>query len=216
MCSSDLARALAEAMVSIGRHAGVRTEALLTDMSAPLGDAVGNALEIAECIQTLSGRGPAALVDVVCRIASRMVELAGLEADPTAARARVDRALASGAALERLARMIEAHGGDARITEDPSRLPSVSGRAAVTSPRAGYVCALGAEAIGRASHVLGAGREKLGDPVDHAVGVVVRAHPGARVEAGQPIVELHHRDGRGVDEARRLVDRKSTRLNSSH
>ena len=75
----------------------------------------------------------------------------------------------------------------------------------MTSPRAGYVCALGAEAIGRASHVLGAGREKLGDPVDHAVGVVVRAHPGARVEAGQPIVELHHRDGRGVDEARRLV-----------
>ena len=138
-------------------------------------------------------------------IAARMVELAGIDTDPVAARARVDRALASGHALERLARMIAAHGGDARITEDTSRLPSTSGRAHVLAPSAGFVRALGAEAVGRASHALGAGRDKLGDAVDHAVGVVVRAHPGDRVEAGQPVVELHHRDGRGVDEAVRLI-----------
>jgi pyrimidine-nucleoside phosphorylase len=201
MKSASAARALAVSMVAIGTRAGVRTEAFITDMDAPLGCAIGNALEIVECLDTLKGRGPADLAEVVVRIAARMVLLAGIETDPSAATRSVEDALRSGRALERFLRMVRAQGGDPRIAEDYGLLPQAPDREPFGAPRAGFVTALHAEALGRASNALGAGRLKVGDPVDHAVGLVVKATRGARVVAGQPLVELHHRGGRGLRSA---------------
>jgi thymidine phosphorylase len=170
-------------------------------MDAPLGRAVGNAVEIVECLETLAGRGPEDLAGVVRRIAARMLVLGGAESDEAAAGQRVERTLASGAATETFRRMVEQQGGDPRIVDDHARLPQAGGRAEFKAPRDGYVAAMRAESIGRASNALGAGRDKVGDPIDHAVGVMVLAKPGERVAAGQPLLLLHHRDGRGLDDA---------------
>jgi len=198
----DVARAreLAASMVAIGTQAGVRTEAVITDMDAPLGCAIGNALEIIECLDTLKGKGPPDLTAVVVRLASRMVVLAGIAGDDRSASARVAHALESGRALETFARMVERQGGNPRVTENYGLLPSAPARIVCSASHAGYVTALKAEAIGRASNVLGAGRTTVGEPIDHGVGILVHARPGDYVARGQALVELHHRD-RGVDEA---------------
>ena len=195
------ARALAESMVAIGSHAGVRTEAVISDMDAPLGRAVGNAIEIAECIETLMGRGPDDLSAVVRRLASRMLLLAGVENDETAAASSVDRVLQSGRAADTFRRMVEMQGGDPRVVDNPELLPRTEDVADLPAERAGYVAALDAEAIGRASNALGAGRSKVGDPIDHAVGVTLLVKPGDHVAARQPLLRLHHRAGRGLDAA---------------
>jgi pyrimidine-nucleoside phosphorylase len=198
------AQALAEAMVAIGARAGVRTEAVLTDMDAPLGRAVGNALEIAECLDTLKGRGPDDLTIVVARLAARMIVLAGLEPDAGAALARAQSALSSGRALEVFRHMIERQGGDARVVDDYTLMAVAPDRELMAAPASGVLVQVLAGAIGRASHELGAGRSKVGDPVDHAVGVRMLAARGDRVEQGQPLVELHHRGGHGLIAARAL------------
>jgi len=195
------AQALAEAMVSIGGHAGVRTEAFLTDMDSPLGSTIGNALEIVECIDALKGAWTADLTTVVVRLSSRMLVLGGVESDAAAATARVTQALASGRALQTFARMIEAQGGDPRVVDDPSLLPTAPGRARFEASRSGFVARMKAEALGRASNMLGAGRSAVGDPVDHAVGIITLVKPGDRIERGQPLLALHHRDGRGLNAA---------------
>jgi thymidine phosphorylase len=184
----------------------VRTEAFITEMDEPLGHAIGNSLEIIECLETLKGRGPAELTDVVRRLAARMVTLGGV-ADDGSALERVDRVLSSGQALAKFAEMIERQGGDPRITDDYSRLPTAPHRAELKAPRSGYVTAMRAEALGIASNMLGAGRSKVGDPVDHAVGIVTRTRVGDRVNAGDVVLELHHRDGKGLDEALALCTR---------
>jgi pyrimidine-nucleoside phosphorylase len=199
-CMTD-ARALATLMVAIGSRAGMRTEAFITDMDAPLGTAIGNSLEIIECLETLKGRGPGDLVNVVVRIATRMVLLAGVETTPQAAAQAVEDALTSGRALETFVRMIRAQGGDPRVVEDYRHLPQAPDRELFRASRAGFVATLNAEALGRASNVLGAGRLKVGDPVDHAVGLVGKVARGARVSDGQPLIELHHRGGRGLQPA---------------
>jgi len=195
------ARALATSMVAIGTQAGVRTESVITDMNVPLGRAVGNALEIIECLETLGGTGPSELTDVIRVLATRMVMLGGIERDESAAARRVDGALASGRALDVFAKMIERQGGDRRIVDDHSRLPSAPDREPIRATRAGYVMTMRAEAIGRASHALGAGRSRVGDTIDHAVGVIVAVKPGDAVRAGDPLVELHHRGGRNLETA---------------
>jgi pyrimidine-nucleoside phosphorylase len=203
MRGPDEAMALARSMVAIGTAAGVRTEALITDMETPLGRAVGNSLEVIECIQTLKGSGPPDVVDVVVRIATRMVRLAGAESDSAAA-GRVRDALASGRALQTFRRMIHYQGGDAAVVDDYARLPSAPGRELVRAPRSGVLAALRAGAIGRACSLLGAGRTRVGEAVDHGVGAIVLAKPGDRVASGEPLIELHHRDGRGLEAAVRL------------
>jgi pyrimidine-nucleoside phosphorylase len=195
------ARALAEAMVTIGRLGGIPTEAFVTDMDAPLGSAIGNSLEMVECFDTLKGAGPTELNAVATRLASRMVVLAGLEHDAPAAAARVESALTSGRALQTLSRMIELQGGNPRVVTDYRLMPSAPDRAVVSASRSGFVTRMAALAIGRAAHVLGAGRSKVGEPVDHGVGAVTLAHVGDQVREGQPLIELHHRGGRGLDDA---------------
>ena len=156
---------------------------------------------IRDSLDTLKGSGPPELTAVVERLACRMVLLAGQETDATVAGRRVSDALSSGRALEKFARMIECQGGNPRVVEDYSLLPSTAERETFRAPRDGYLAALKAEGIGRASNVLGAGRTRVGDAIDHGVGIIVLAKPGDAVTKGQPLLELHHRHGRGVESA---------------
>jgi pyrimidine-nucleoside phosphorylase len=199
----DVAQAtqLARSMVAIGTQAGVRTEAIITDMEAPLGRAIGNALEVMECLDVLKGTGPPDLTAVATRLASRMLILGGIETDEPAARARVQSALDSGQALDRFARLVERQGGDPRIVEDHRRLPTAPLRHTVHARRGGFVTRTRAEALGRASNLLGAGRTKVDDPVDYAVGLVLLVKPGDRVQEGDPLMDVHHRNGAGVEAA---------------
>jgi pyrimidine-nucleoside phosphorylase len=195
------ARALASSMVAIGTRAAVRTEAFITDMDTPLGRAVGNSLEIVECLDTLQGRGPEDLSEVVKRFATRALVLAGRDSDEASALQRIEQALSSGKAIETIGRMIERQGGNPRVVDDYSLLPSVAERELCVAPRDGFVAAVKAGAIGVATNLLGAGRSNVGDRIDPAVGVVLHAKPGARVTRGQPLMEIHHRNGRGVSDA---------------
>jgi pyrimidine-nucleoside phosphorylase len=206
MKTHDDARRLAHSLVSIGEAAGVRTEALLTSMEAPLGREVGNANEIAECIATLKGHGPEDIEALSTELAARMLVVSGVERDPVEAAARVRRALTSGAGLEKLKAIVANQGGDPRVIDDPSRLPSTPDRDAVTAATTGMVSALKAEAIGRAAVLLGAGRDRLDAQIDPGVGLTIAAPVGTAVSAGDPVIIVHHRGGRGLPEARRLLE----------
>jgi pyrimidine-nucleoside phosphorylase len=204
MKSEADARALATSMVAIGAHAGVRTEAVITDMDAPLGRTVGNALEIRECLDLLRGGGPADLVALVTTLAARMVVLGQRQADEASARRAVRAAIDSGAALDVFRRLVEHQGGNPRIVDDASILPAAPSVAVVRAGRTGFVAAIRAGAIGRASHALGAGRSRVGDAIDAAVGARLLVDRGDAVNAGDGLVELHHRDAHGLDAATAL------------
>jgi pyrimidine-nucleoside phosphorylase len=205
MKTEERSRALADSLVAIGEASGVRTEALITRMDAPLGRAVGNSNEVIESIETLKGRGPRDLETLSVLLAARMLVVAGIEGDDESAEARVRRALASGAGVEKFREVIAHQGGDPRVIDDYSRLPAAPDRVDVPAPRAGYVSALRAEAIGRAAVALGAGRSRLEDVIDPGVGITVVARRGDRVAAGEPILVVHHRAGAGIDEALALL-----------
>jgi len=199
------ARALARSLVDTGELAGVRTEALLTRMDAPLGLAVGNGLEIIESIETLKGRGPSELESLSVEFAARMLVLAGIERDVAAATTRVRAALLSGAGVEKFREIIANQGGDPRVVDDYSRLPAAPDKDVFAADRDGVVVAMRAEGVGRAAVGLGAGRDRLDAVIDPAVGFSVVAPPGTPVKAGDPIIEIHHRNGHGLADARRLL-----------
>jgi pyrimidine-nucleoside phosphorylase len=200
-------RRLAESLVAIGQASGVRTEAMITRMDTPLGRAVGNAVEVIESIEVLKGEGPSDLEEISLALAARMLVLAGLSSDESDALQRVQTVVSSGEALDRFRRIIENQGGDAGIVDDYSRLPAAPERAMVVASRSGYVGRIDAELVGRASVVLGAGRDKVEDSVDPAVGIMLVARTGDRVHAGDPVLELHYRTIDRRDAARTLVDR---------
>jgi pyrimidine-nucleoside phosphorylase/thymidine phosphorylase len=189
--SREEAKALAETMLGIGRGMGKQLAALITDMDQPLGRAAGNALEVAECVETLKGRGPKDLESLSIELAAWMVKLAGAAASLDAARARVREALASGAGLERFRRVIELQGGNPRVCDDPSLLPQSRETLVVRSERDGRVARLAARAIGHAGMLLGAGRETLDGAIDPAVGFVFHKKVGDPVAIGEPIVTVH-------------------------
>jgi pyrimidine-nucleoside phosphorylase len=190
----DEAYDLARALVAIGTHAGVRTEAFITRMDAPLGRTVGNALEIQECIDLLRGEGPSDLNEIVLRLATRMVQLGGRAATEVEGRAMVQDAIESGAGLEKLRAMIDRQGGDPRVVDDPTRLPDARHTHSIAASRSGIITALDAFLVGRASVALGAGRDKKGDPVDYDAGLRLRKKPGERVAAGEPVLDLLYND----------------------
>ena len=199
------ARALAQSLVSIGTAAGLRTEAFITRMDVPLGRAVGNALEIAECIDVLSGRGPADLTELIVRIASRMVQVGEKAGSDQEADSKVRSALASGAAREKLKQMITWQGGNPAVVDDPGTLPSARLSHQIAAPRAGYVISLDALLVGRAAVALGAGRDKKGDQVDLSAGLLLRKKPGEPVAAGESLIELRYNDASRLDAALNLV-----------
>jgi len=200
MKSEADARELARTLVAIGVHAGLRTEAFITNMDAPLGRAVGNAVEIVECFETLKGRGPDDLTSLVVALAARMLVLAGRGTEAEAD-VLVRRTLASGAALAKMRALVEAHGGDGRVIDAYDRLPQAARRRAVAAPCDGYVAAVQADLVGRASMALGAGRQRIEDRIDHGAGVLVRKKPGEPVRAGDTVLELLYNDDRRLAEA---------------
>jgi pyrimidine-nucleoside phosphorylase len=200
-------RRLAESLVSIGNASGVKTEAIISAMDAPLGRAVGNALEVVECIDVLKGGGPPDLIEVSVDLTARMLVLGKVASDSGGAQRLVRNAIASGAGLERFRRVVETQGGDPRVVDDPGRLPHVADRHLLTADRAGIVAHVNAELVGRASVALGAGRDRVDDPVDPAVGIIVSAAPGDDVRAGDPLLELHYRERGRLDAALQLVRR---------
>ncbi len=205
MKTLDEARALARALVSIGESAGLRTEAVITRMDAPLGHTVGNALEIRECIDLVSGRGPSDLQALIEHLAVRMVRLAGAAPTDEAARTTVRTAIADGTAADRLRAMIVRQGGDGGVVDDPDRLPAASSRTLVRAARAGVITGIDAELVGRAAVRLGAGRDRKDAAIDPAAGVVLLKKPGNPVEAGEPVLELHANPGAAVSDAERLA-----------
>jgi len=188
MKSLDEARELARLMVRIGNNAGRATGAFLTAMDQPLGRTVGNALEVREAVETLRGRGPDDLSKLCLSLTA---QLASEERDFDAARKRLARHLADGSALERLRDLIEAQGGDARVIDEPERLPSAHERIEVAAESDGYVRALDALEIGEAAGRLGAGRSVKGEQIDHAVGITLHAKVGDRVARGGALATLH-------------------------
>jgi pyrimidine-nucleoside phosphorylase len=203
-------RRLAQSLVSIGNASGVKTEAVITAMDAPLGRAVGNALEVIECIDILKGDGATDLVDVSVELTARMLVLGKIADDRPSAERLVRNAMASGAGLDRFRRIVEQQGGDPRIVDDYRRLPAAPDRHVVRADAPGYLTGLDAELVGRASVVLGAGRDRVEDPVDHAVGIMVLAKPGDQLSAGDGILELHYRDTAKRDRALELANRAFT------
>jgi pyrimidine-nucleoside phosphorylase len=186
-----MATALARAMVAIGTAHGLDVTCELTDMEQPLGRAVGNALEVAEAIATLSGDGPEDLTELALVAAAEMLVLGRKARDVKAARRQAEAALKSGAGLRKFRELVAAQGGDVRMVDDPKRLPKAPTVETLRAPRAAYVAAIDAETVGVATVHLGAGRAKKGDPIDHRTGVVLHCKVGDRVERGQPIADVH-------------------------
>jgi pyrimidine-nucleoside phosphorylase len=205
MKTRDDARQLAGWIARIAARNGVRTEAVLSAMDAPLGRAVGNANEVVEAIETLKGRGPADVERLTLRLAVRMLVLARLASDDADAERRLRAALASGAALDRFRAIVEAQGGDPRVVDDYGRLPQPRASEVVTSARAGIVTAVDAELVGRAAVALGAGRDRADATVDPAAGIEVLASVGEPIEAGAPVFRIAAADRSRFGVARALL-----------
>jgi pyrimidine-nucleoside phosphorylase len=193
------ARALAEAMIDIGRHAGLTVRAVLTRMDEPLGRAVGHALEVREALALLRGQRRDALREVAVVLAFEVLEAAGLVASP----AEVEAALDDGRALARFERWVAAQGGDVGALDALELAPD---RASWPAPAAGTLRRLDAERVGIAVARLGGGRATKADAVDHGVGAVLHARVGDVVNAGEALATLYHRGGRGLDDALSMLD----------
>src|SRR4051812_6985069 len=194
MKSIDEARTLARTMVDLCKAVGRGCVALLTDMDAPLGAAVGNAVEVRESIDILRGAGPADVRELTLRLGVEMLiagEAPGVGNDPLLARMRLETALADGAALKRFAQLIEAQGGDPAVVDTPSKLPQPKLVREVRVDRSGILTALDAELVGLAAVELGAGRTRKEDEVDHAAGLLVLRRVGDEVRNGDVLAELH-------------------------
>ena len=199
------AEALAEACLGLARGWGRQARVAVTDMEQPLGDAVGNALDVAEAIEVLRGEHRGRLRELAVAFAARGLSVtSGRDLD--AAASDTERALDDGSALERFRAMVEAQGGDPRVVDDPAGvLPHAPVVVPIEADRAGTLAGMATEDIGLASGALGAGRMRKGDRIDPAVGIVVRCKIGDRLDAGQPIGEVHARGHAAAREAARRV-----------
>jgi thymidine phosphorylase len=199
------ARALAASLVSAGTAHGKRVHALITSMTQPLGNAVGNALEVIESVETLKGRGPRDLVELCRELASHMWLLGKAANSLEDGRARFDSVIASGRAFERFERVVAEQGGDPRALEDYSLLPQAQFEDSVAAREDGYVAGLEARAMGEASILLGAGRERPHAAIDPAVGLVFEKKGGDAVRAGERVCVLYSNDRSRVPRALDLI-----------
>ncbi|BDG59111.1 pyrimidine-nucleoside phosphorylase [Caldinitratiruptor microaerophilus] len=202
----DEAFELARTMVAIGTRAGRQTVAYVTGMDQPLGYAVGNALEVAEAVETLRGFGPPDLEELCLVLGSEMLRLGGAAATAEEARAALKRALRSGRALDKLRELVQAQGGDVSYVNQPVKLPRAPVIREVPAPAAGYVSAIRALEVGLTAMFLGAGRARKEDVIDLSAGVLLRKKVGDRVEAGEALAEVHAPDpDRAAEAARRIA-----------
>jgi len=187
--------------VRTGRLLGKKVSALITSMEEPLGHAVGNSVEIVECIEVLKGGGPEDLKVVSLALAAEMLMLAGAAPSEPQALKMLDEKIISGEGLDKLKEIIRAQGGKAEIVEEDLLLPQASRRYELRAPRKGYIAGIKAEPVGKAAMLLGAGRETVESVIDHAAAVWLRKKRGEQVEAGDPLCTLEFNDDRRLQEA---------------
>ncbi|MBN2116963.1 MAG: thymidine phosphorylase [Anaerolineales bacterium] len=199
------ARQLADRMVDIGQLAGRKVVALLSDMNQPLGNAVGNSLEVVEAIETLQDNGPQDFLEHCLHVSAHMLVLGKRAQDLSEARTMAEKSIADGSAFEKFRVLVEAQGGDISYVDDPSRFPRAEYVEVVKSPRGGYLAQVQARTVGEAAVVLGAGRARKSDPVDHAVGFLIHRKVGDQVEKGGPLFTIHANSKETLASAREAV-----------
>jgi pyrimidine-nucleoside phosphorylase len=196
---------LAELMVETGQRLGKRMVALITNMDQPLGRAVGNSLEVAECVEILKGQGPEDLRELCLELCARMFVVGNRTADLEQGKRLAVELIANGKALEKFRRMVRLQGGDPAAIDNPELLPQAQYRADLGSPAAGVVTEIMCEKIGTASVLLGGGREKKEDSVDPAVGIMVHKKLGDKVAAGEALCTVHYNSQERLERARALI-----------
>ncbi|MCB0253244.1 MAG: thymidine phosphorylase [Anaerolineae bacterium] len=205
MQSIEEAQHLARLMVEIGKGAGRGMAAVLSDMNQPLGRAVGNALELKEAIETLHGRGPADFTNLVVVLAAEMLRLGGAVDEQSDPFSMIMWQLESGDAWLKFRQFVHAQGGDVGQIDNPDKLPAARLVSPLEATESGWLAELNADTIGAASVLLGGGRQKKGDAIDPAVGIVLAAKIGDQVEAGHPLCWIHANDEERLEEATKLV-----------
>jgi pyrimidine-nucleoside phosphorylase/thymidine phosphorylase len=200
------ARRLAQMMVGIGRRMDKRVQALITDMSQPLGYAVGNALEVMEASQTLQNAGPTDLTKLSIELAARMIFLGKKAASLEDARRLAEEKLVDGSGYKKLKQVVAAQGGNPQALDKFELLPNATGMREVASPRGGYVSSIDAQDIGSASNMIGAGRDRKEDAIDPAVGIILEVKAGEKVDAGSVLCRLYYTKEDHVEEAAEMVE----------
>ncbi|MCU0661523.1 MAG: thymidine phosphorylase [Myxococcota bacterium] len=206
MTSIEEARLLAQTLIGIGARAGKRVSALLTDMSRPLGRTVGNALEVEEALEVMRGQGPADTTELTLALGAQMLLLGGAVKQTSEGRERIRDALSSGRALELFGRLVEAQGGDPRVVDDSSKLPTARQTEVIVAENEGFAVEIAPRTVAMAALEVGAGRRRKEDSVDPSTGVIVRVSLGDEVRKGDPLFELRH-NGKGADQAKHLLGR---------
>jgi thymidine phosphorylase len=196
---------LARVMIDLGHDHNCPTVALVTAMDRPLGRACGNALEVEEAIQALTGEGPADLMEVTYALGVEMLMLGGFSGGRGEARASLEKLIRTGAAAEKFRRIIQAQGGDPRVVDDPGLLPQAKVVEIYNAPRRGFIGVVEPRAIGKAIIDMGGGRSTMEDPVDPSVGLVLTAKPGDWVEQGEPLGTIFAADRGGLEVARHAL-----------
>ena len=199
------AKKLAEAMVAIGKEVGRDTAAYITDMNQPLGRAVGNALEVKEAIKTLQGEGPEDLTELCIELGAGMLQLAGKITDLEKGKEILRENLKNGKALAKFAEMITAQGGNAKVTEDLSLLPTADSTFEVKAEKDGYVSEIKALDVGLAAMILGAGRENKESKIDLAVGLELQKKTSDQVSKGDVLAVIHYNDSKNLEEAKKKL-----------
>jgi len=205
MKSEKDAAFLAELMVETGERMGKQVVALITDMDQPLGNMIGNALEVVEVIEVLRGGGPEDLRELCLHLAGWMLHLGGAAKTVAEGKQISAQLISSGKALERFAQMVELQGGEVHTIDDPHKLPKARYTMTVPVERAGYIATMQCEQIGTACVILGGGRERKEDSVDPAVGIVLHKKVDDRVDRGEPLATIHYNDEARAARAKQLI-----------
>jgi pyrimidine-nucleoside phosphorylase len=201
------ARVLSKLMVDIGELAGRKVVTLLSDMNQPLGDAVGNSLEVVEAIETLRGGGPADFREHCLHVSAHMLVLGKITASLQSARTLAEQAIANGTAFEKFKVLVKAQGGDVSYIDNPGKFPRARYVETTRAEMNGFLAEVNARSVGEASVALGAGRTKKGDPVDHAVGIIIHHKVGDQVQAGEALFTVHANEQGKLAEAVESVRR---------
>jgi pyrimidine-nucleoside phosphorylase/thymidine phosphorylase len=197
---------LAELMVETGERMGKKVVALITDMDQPLGNKIGNALEVVEVMEVLRGGGPEDLRELCLELAGWMLHLGGVSHTVEEGKQHSAQLISSGKALEKFRQMVELQGGDGRVIDDDNRLPQARHTLQVSSAKAGYLASMQCEQIGTASVILGGGRGRKEDSVDPAVGIVLHKKVGGRVASGEPLATIYYNAEAQATRARQLIE----------
>jgi len=197
---------LAELMVETGERMGKQVVALITDMDQPLGNMIGNALEVVEVVEVLRGAGPEDLRELCLELSGWMLHLGGVAKTVSHGKKQSAKVISSGKALEKFRQMVELQGGDARVIDDAKKLPQAQHLTQVKSANAGYLTLMQCEQIGTACVILGGGRERKEDSVDPAVGIVLHKKVGDRVDVGEPLATIYYNAESKAQRARQLIE----------